>query len=192
MGTSTRIRGESSSSTRASTTLLALAVLATATVSDTAVAHDHHVPQANLKVAGETQSGRLYHLVWTKGDGKGCVAASGIGPRRFPPGLSVPSGSRTVKVDFAKSRKPTSLRIYRWNDVDDAGAAVGAPQRVSRELSMHRSKTGRTYWRAKFTLDVTAHDYLAVSGTWRDEEGCGGEQSADWTFHLAASEAPAK
>lgn len=70
--------------------------------------------------------------------------------------------------------------------MDEAGAPVGEPTNVARELAARRNENDRRYWTAKFTLNVIDHDYLGVSGTWRDEERCGGDQSADWTFHLSA------
>jgi hypothetical protein len=107
------------------------------------------------------------------------------GPRLFPEGSQVAPGQVAARIRIGKDERPNGFSITAWRAVDAQGFAVGPSDSVDFMLRPRKRGDDVVAWIARFKAVVAGDYYIAASGQWRDREGCGGMQSAAWTFHLS-------
>ena len=145
-------------------------------------AHDHKPPLAFLRTTDGRQKGNNYHYWWTTTSGNGCVSMDAVGPFKFPNNSLESTGNEDVWITIRKRQKPKKLGLKSWMAVDDQGQPVGAGEAVEHALKKIDGK-----WRVRFSPPFSTDNYLRMSASWRDFEGCGGAQGGYWTFHLSIS-----
>jgi hypothetical protein len=162
-------------------------LLASSSVLATTTTSDRRPPRTRLDTDGRHQRGRLNGFDWSKRDSATtCVSANGLGSFQFSrEGLHVGAGPHTVNVTFFKAQRPNQTQVLLWHKIDSNRMPVGSSAKLRYRLH-HRGRGAHSSWVARFSMVVDGNAYLEVSGRWRDEEGCGGQQDADWLFHLAS------
>ncbi len=167
-------------------------VAATASVgpSKPARADDHQVPRVMLRASGERQTNDPYESWWTAKTKDGeCVSSNAVGPRDFPPAMTVPSGE-IARVRLRKKSPPGELTIRRWQVFQTGGATVLGPEEdVEFELRRKLAPDGTTIaWDAVFARPGIGEFYFEVAAQWKDRQGCDAPQGGYWTYHLAVSD----
>lgn len=153
-------------------------------------AHDHiEIAPFVLHVGERRQRGSYVHSGWTSPSGrKYCVSFQGDGVYSFPGPLTVPPGQPTARIRLWKRQRPDRFTVWTYRGVDpsDVSAAPGAArERAPVRLRRYRSPGGDLRgWEAIFRPILVGDLYIEAFGQWRDRDGCGGDQSAMYTFHL--------
>ncbi len=101
----------------------------------------------------------------------------------FPAAARVDPGKR-IRIRLKKAQKP-EVRIRVWHRLDGNGTPYGTGKRLDYKLKAHY-KDGEIVARdAVISLPKSKmHFFLRVVGHWHDEEGAGGDQDAEYLFHL--------
>jgi len=146
-------------------------------------------PELRVRDYGASQAGYLFHSEWVSGpsirDGHPiCVSNHGEGPRRFRKPLLVEPGEEAIRILLHTPRRPSTVSIETWRELDASGQPVGSPESV--DLNLRRRPNGR--WRLGFTANIppSGDYYLELYGRWRDKP-CEANEYASWTFHIRAS-----
>ncbi len=144
-------------------------------------AHDHHVPRAHLEVNGEEARLGPWSIEWVSGNGTSCAAMSVDGIPNFRPIVEVDHSHVGLKVVFHKEERPRAVAAYVDDRLENGYLANG--RRVPVDLHARRSD-GRRFWVAQMHVTLHRRLFFDVNGRWRDEQGCGGREDANWSFRL--------
>jgi hypothetical protein len=143
---------------------------------------DSHVPRAALSVNGETKPLSPWSVEWVRGGhGHMCVGESRDGIPAFRPRVAVDHGHVGPRVIFHKAQRPRRVIAYADNRLANGYLAHG--KRVPVDL-LARHLHGRRFWVAAMKVHVKHRLLFALTGVWRDREGCGGREKASWSFGL--------
>jgi hypothetical protein len=174
------------SSRRTRVLLVAFALGATVLYGDgahRALAHDHDPPRAVLHSRQVRQRGNLGTYCWVQASEEPgvfqeeCAEATWF----FPSAKNVAGRGTTIRLYTRHA--PDRLSLHRWRRLNRYGAPRGRGQDVAFEL--RRRIANRVYYELRFRLPPRqGHTYLYLFGVWKDVEGSGLNQDADWTFHV--------
>jgi hypothetical protein len=159
--------------------VFALAVLFAATA---AWAHDHQVPRANLRVNEQVKRLHPWSVSWVSASGPGCVGQEIDGVPDFRPKAEVDHLHSSPRIVFHKRQKPRRVNAFASRHLANGGYLANG-----RRLEVHlrpRDRDGHRVWVARLETSVRHRLFVNVTGHWRDEEGCGGSESASWDFKL--------
>ena len=151
-----------------------------------AVAHDHDPPKVVLHVAGGLQQGDPYGTHWKDRKGRSCSVLSIDDVMRFGPPIHARPGTVRGRIVLRKAHRPQDLDLVFWRELDEYGMPATAPEELAVRLAPKRRQGETVAYQARFEVILEDHVYLRLYAEWRDREGCGGYQSAYWTFHIAA------
>jgi hypothetical protein len=139
-------------------------------------------PRVVLRAESQSQDGHLFTSSWSQGS-RCNTFGFGDGFYDFPAPMSLFSGTHEVGIRPRKRQRPSSVHLSVWDAVDANGSPVGRSRELSPELIRHR------HWNALFSLDVSGHEYISMTASWRDADcpsGSTWRNDAGWTFHLAS------
>lgn len=160
---------------------IVLAVVAGLGAPGAALAHDHMPPDALLVTDLDSGEGNNYTVTWARGDRFTCTVMVGDGIQRFegPPVQWIPGTD--IAVRFETRHRPTRVRVTGYLVGDPlAGVPIYGAVRVPYEL--RRVKVdGKIMWEAVLSPPPAPDLYLDVVARWKDQDGCGMQESA-WTF----------
>jgi hypothetical protein len=167
--------------------LILVGLAATIALAAGANAHDHRVPKTVLSVDDQRQQGRLWSAVWQTGDDNSCVEQGMDGVPTFHRPLHVAGRSYRARVRFRKRQEPLQVSLRAYTEFDRRGAPEGGGTRIPFELRRVPPDGWARAWVARFDVSLSdAEPRLMIEafGRWRDLDGCGGPQTASWTFSL--------
>jgi hypothetical protein len=145
-------------------------------------ANDRHVPRANVSVSGTAKLLSPWSVEWVKsGRHHMCSRESGDGIPSFRPRVGVDRAHVSPRVILHKRQRPRRVIAYADNRL--ANGYLAHARRVPVELRA-RHRHGQRYWVAEMKVHVKHRLLFAVTAFWRDVEGCGGRESAAWSFGL--------
>jgi hypothetical protein len=145
-------------------------------------ANDRHVPRAEVSVSGTAKRLSPWSVEWVKsGRHHMCSHESVDGIPSFRPRVGVDHGHVTPRVILHKRQRPRRVIAYADNRL--ANGYLAHAKRVPVDLRA-RHRHGHRYWVAVMRAHVKHRLLFAVTGFWRDVEGCGGRESAGWSFGL--------
>ncbi len=153
-----------------------------------AAAHDHRAPRAELRVAGQRQSGRLWSSAWYAAVGEVCVGnAVEARPTYRSDAVEVGEGRFRARVRFVKGEAPARVVVSARQRLGEDGVAVGRRVEVHARIRPLLAPDGSSRaWTLLIRSSVREDLYLLITGRWPDVDGCGPRQHASWTFHLSA------
>ncbi len=155
-----------------------------------AYAHDHRVPKTVLmRGQQQLQTGyRVNEYSWTYPAGDGtCANEQALLESRFPDAKRVRAGSR-LRVRILKVQRPDSSKVAAYRAVDGNGVPTGKGQLPRKSLKPVVQDGRRIGWDAVFYVNRPGRDYyLVTEGHWKDRQGCGADQFAQWSFHVKTS-----
>lgn len=169
--------------------IVAAALLAS-TLPGVATADDHRPPKAVLRLDQHTQPGRISHFTWLRAtpDPDECIAdfADGFGWLRA---LRYKGEPRQAVIRLHKAAPPLEVRFEAWLETDPQGNPAGPAVPIPYALQPRPSPLAPERWDISFTPPPTAHLFLELEASWRDEDGCTdatdfGEQFVVWRFKL--------
>ena len=174
--------------------LILLAAVAVALVGVTvaaqpppALAHDHRIPKTVLqKGARELQVGlKVIDSNWAyPTSATECVDVNAIYAYRFPDVDRVAAGSK-LRARILKIQRPDSFVVTAYRKLDADGLPSGEGQRLRASLKRVVQDGQTVAWDAIFFVNGSDRDYyLITEGHWQDQQGCGGDQWAHWSFHV--------
>jgi hypothetical protein len=162
------------------TASLALGALAALVVVATVSAHDHRVPRATLHVNGQRDRLGPWSFSWVSRSDQNCVGEEADGVPNFRPRADVHLHS-TPRIVFRKEQRPRRVRALAAEQLENGYLAD--PKRL--DLKLHaRHRGDRRVWVAKLNATVPHRLFIDLHARWRDQEGCGGRESASWDFSL--------
>jgi hypothetical protein len=106
-------------------------------------------------------------------------------PYPYPSALRVAPGGVRAGIEFQKAQAPQNLSIRGWTVVEEDGKRRG-PRSIGHTLRPVYQGDQVAAWIAEVRLQVRKHLYLDVSAEWSDQDGCVGQQTATWNFHVRA------
>ncbi len=166
--------------------VLALAAAAALGSGAAAHAHDHQVPHAIVHVNKQVKQPHLWSSTWERRTGPNeCVAQVGDGVPDFRPKVEVDHLHAKPRIVFRKKQRPRGVRVLTADHLRNGYLARSDRRNVSLRKS-HRQ--GRRVWIARFRVRVSERLFIDVEANWQDVEGCGGNQSASWSFRLRRSD----
>lgn len=127
-------------------------------------------------------------MQWATRQGRDCVVLEGDGPRRYPPGLSVPPGSNQATITFATRVRPSELEIVA-RSIDPTLVQAQPGEALPFRLQPTRRKGRIVAWRALIEPMVLPDAYLDVVVGWRNAPPCEGASRMLLLFHLGVSPA---
>ncbi len=170
-----------SSLTSRTAVLVALTLLAFASLGGGAVADDHEPPRAELVYKGEViQQGVLTAFCWTTVPSPGqethrCVDSPST---IYPEKVRLRPDSR-VRIRIHKEQQPKAALLQT------SKTAEGNERRMPLFLQPVVRDGETVAWDVVFDVcHADRHYYLRVGGVWEDEEGGTSNQDAIWNFHI--------
>jgi hypothetical protein len=167
--------------------LILVGLAATIALAAGASAHDHRVPKTVLGVDDQRQQGRLWSAVWQTGDENSCVEQGIDGVPTFHRPLHAAERSYRARLRFRKRQEPRRVSLRAYTEFDRFGVPKGDGMPIPFELRRSPSDGSARAWVARFDVSLSdAEPRLMIEafGRWRDLDGCGGPQTASWTFSL--------
>jgi hypothetical protein len=166
--------------------VLGLAGIAAAAAVAPAAGHDHRVPRAAVHVNEQVDRVHYWTSSWVFGDnGDECGTAHADGFPSYQPQFGVDHPHATPRIWFHKRQRPRAVHARSYSRLDDNGVPVGTGTRLHpRHLRPRREEGEIVAWIARVRVSVAPMSFIGFRARWRDEDGCGGSQGAEWSFSL--------
>jgi hypothetical protein len=144
-------------------------------------------PKTVLSIDEQREQGHLWSAEWESG-GKGSCVSQGIdGTPTFRRPLHVVEGSYRATLRIRKHHKPRRVSLRAYTEFGRFGAPEDDGTPIPFELRRSPPEGHARAWVARFDLSLSEAEprlLIEAFGRWRDVDGCGGPQTASWTFSL--------
>lgn len=149
----------------------------------TAEAHDHKPPPARLLY--EPQRGKLRNYCWTEMKSFALQEYCWDSLNSYDwPGAAQGKSRSQIRIRIEKSLPPTKVRFKVYRRVASGGRPIGKPLVIEPSLESVVTPDGLAWDLVADSPRGRRPLFIALTGHWRDEDGSGRTQHAEWLFAL--------